>query len=279
MLNSIYKYALENRQRLLESLNNNSDDIVLKAKQRWNTFEPSQTHTPTTLGIDGSYNSSHYQGVDLWVATSVSARPDGEAEIVIPPQIGFDRDSQPQDIMRELEFQACAASVDVSELVLMDGSLRSGLIAGDTESRNRLVSLVEKNKNRIIFVSKTSDVNFEFDTMSATAGDIYYYNKASSQSGFSDIFVKNAPYDGPPISSTYIRLEHSAPLIKIEMLGKVDGSDIKDLIAKLCKQSIGGYPNALRQAHNLCTITNEDVKKIAMIMGIHDMVGSREILR
>ena len=277
MLNSVYKYALDNRQRLLDSLEKGADKIIGKAKEKWNVFEPQYKDAPKMLGIDGSFNSEKYQGVDLWMATSVAAKPNGETVISIP-NIGFERNAQPQDAMRRLEIEACVESIDITELVLMDGSLHSGLISGDSKSRNDLITLVKRNRERIIFVSKTSDVSFEFESMGAMVGDIYYYNKASKQSGFSKIFSKDGPHGGPSISSTYIRLAHSAPLIKIEMLGQVDDSDIKDLISKLYKQSISGYPNALWQAHNLCTITSSDVQKIAMVIGIQNIVGAREVL-
>lgn len=275
MLNSIYEYALENRELLLGALDNDIDKILNLARQNWNTFEPTHNDTPKTLGIDGSYNIAQYQGIDLWIATSVASRPDGKPEIVIRPKIGFERDARPREIMHKLEIEACIKSVTKAELILMDGSLLAGLIAGDGESRKSLIKLVQDNKNQIVFVSKTSDVNHEFDAM---AGDIYYYNKASSECGFSNIVEKKLPNDGLIISSTYIRLAHSAPLIKIEMFGEIKNSDIKELIAKLCEQSIGGYPSALRQAHNLCTITDEDINKIVMIIGAHGIVGSREVL-
>ncbi len=275
MLNSIYNHALENRERLLAALDKDVDKIVGRARQSWNVFESSQAKTPKTLGIDGSYNSTRYQGVDFWIAGSVAARPDGEPEVQIPPEMGFERNSQPREAMQSLEIEACAEAVNRSELILMDGSLLSVLITGISDSRKNLIRLVRDNANKIVFVSKTSDVNYEFGAM---VGDIYYYNKASRECGFSDILVKEFPDDGLLLSSTYIRLAHSAPLVKVEMLGEIKNEDVKDLIAKLSEQSIGGYPNALRQAHRLCTITNEDVEKIVMVIGVRDVVGAREVL-
>lgn len=276
MLNSIYRHALENRERILGALDEGTGGIIEKAKKRWNEFERTGAKPPRTLGVDGSYNNVRYQGIEFWIATSVASRPDGEAEVVIRPEMGFERSSQPKETMHRLETEACAQATSIADLVLMDGSLLAGLAVEGGESHNRLVGIVQGSKSSVAFVSKTSDANGEFGAM---AGDIYYYNRASDECGFSDIFVKRPQHGGLPISLTYVRLAHSAPLIKIEMLGEIKDDEVTGLITDLYEQSVGGYPSALRQAHNLCTVTNEDVEKIAMIMGAQGVVGAREVLR
>lgn len=275
MLNSVLKYALENREQIMGSLDRDSKHVLADAIKGWNEYEPESTQVPLTLGIDGSYNNSKYQGVDLWVASGIAARPDGSTHTSTGPEMGYARNSQPAEVMQRLEIEACEKSIDSVEIVLMDGSLHAGLGTMDAVMRNRLVRVVEKNKKKIVFMSKTSDANHEFK---ATAGDIYYYSKASNEMGFSDILVKESPHGGLQISSTYVRLAHSAPLVKIEILGKIGNDNIQDLMSNLFGQSVGGYPSALRQAHNLCTITNEDVEKITRIMGTKGLVGSRGAL-
>ena len=262
---------------MLEALSERGD-IVDAARRRWRGYEPEDAPPPRTLGVDGSHNSSHYQGVDLWIATSVAARPDGDDEVVIPPQMGLGQNARLPAVMREMEAEACRAAVDRAELVLMDGSLHAAL-AADEDSGAELLSIARENPGRVAFVSKTSDVRHEFGDMSPAAGDIYYYNRASQKPGFSEVFVKSAPGGGPPISSTYVRLVAHAPLIKVELLGRATDGDVQDLASGLARQSVGGYPNALKQAHNLCTITREDVGRIEAIIGIHDAVGARAVLQ
>ncbi len=279
MLNEVYRHAMENRERLVGSLGNYGD-IVDEARRRWTCHEAPRRERPETLGVDGSCNRISYQGLEIWVSTAVAASPDGRIVEGMTPRMGIGRNTKLHDTMRQMEADACAKASDLAEIVLVDGSLRTVFIADDEGSRNDLLRLLRGNETRIIFVSKTSEVDFEFGDMGAIAGDIYYYGLASCEPGFSDILVKEAPRTSMPISSTYARLARSAPLMKVEMLGDGIGEgDVRGLLAQLGAQCAGGYPQALRQAHNECTITNDTMDAIAGIFGISGAVGSRAILQ
>ncbi len=278
MLNEVYRHAMENRERLVGSLGNYGD-IVDEARRRWVCHEAPRKEHPETLGVDGSCNRVSYQGMELWVSTAVAASADGRTVVGMEPRMGIGRNTKLHDTMRHMEADACAKASDMAEIVLMDGSLRTVFIADDERARDELLRLLRGNETRIIFVSKTSEVDFEFGDMGAMAGDIYYYGLASSEPGFSDILVKEAPRTSMSISSTYARLAHSTPLMKVEMLGDgIDEGDVRGLLEQLGAQCAGGYPQALRQAHNECTITNDTMDTIAAIFGIN-AVGSRAILQ
>jgi len=74
-------------------------------------------------------------------------------------------------------------------------------------------------------------------------------------------------------------LAESLPLIKIELLGSdYTNDDFKLILNKILKNSIGGYPYALKLAHNNCKISGKDLTKLASIHGLSNEIGSREIL-
>ena len=69
------------------------------------------------------------------------------------------------------------------------------------------------------------------------------------------------------------------PLIKLEFLGKNHSeNEIKVVLDKLYKNSVGGYPYALKLAHNSCKISNSDLAKLVSLYGLKTEIGSREVL-
>jgi len=125
--------------------------------------------------------------------------------------------------------------------------------------------------------------------MDSTAGDIFYYNHATKQPGFSKIFNDKKFGKDKAISSVFARLSESTsvfarlsestPLIKLEFLGEHQTEDfIKSTLNKLYKNSVAGYPYALKLAHNKCKISNNDLSKLVSLYGIKTEIGSREVL-
>ncbi len=47
------------------------EQIIQKAKQNWIEYFP-QKKEASTAGIDSSFNSTKFQGMELWVVTAVS---------------------------------------------------------------------------------------------------------------------------------------------------------------------------------------------------------------
>ena len=115
--------------------------------------------------------------------------------------------------------------------------------------------------------------------MEPIAGDIFYYNHATTSPGFSKIHEDSKFGNGMIISSVFARLAESLPLIKIELLGSgYTNDDFKLILNKILKNSIGGYPYALKLAHNNCKISGKDLTKLASIHGLSNEIGSRAIL-
>jgi len=231
-------------------------------------------------GIDSSFNSTKFQGAELWAVTAVSVKSDGEI-LVDLHEHGLDSSKELSSLASKMEVDACVESVDMTELVLMDGSIHSHFLKRQKPLTTSLVNAITK-KNNVVFISKTSNTKKQFEDLGAIAGDIFYYNHATVTPGFSKInedsrFEERG--EAPVISSVFARLAESLPLIKIELLGSgYTDNDFKLILNKILNNSIGGYPYALKLAHNNCKISGKDLTKLASIHGLSNEIGSREVL-
>ena len=278
MLNSVLKDAIKKRDETLSILKGPTfEKIIRQAKSNWIDFSPTKQDV-TAAGIDSSFNSTKFQGAELWAVTAVSVKSDGEI-LVDLHEHGLDSNTELSSLASKMEIDACIESVDKTELVLMDGSLHSHFLK--REKTGPLVDAITKKKN-VIFISKTSNTKKQFEDLGAIAGDIFYYNHATVTPGFSKIHEDSRfeeRNEAPVISSVFARLAESLPLIKIELLGSgYTDNDFKLILNKILKNSIGGYPYALKLAHNNCTISGKDLAKLAGIHGLSNEIGSREIL-
>ena len=278
MLNSVLKDAIKKRDETLSILKGPTfEKIIRHAKSNWIDFSPTKQDV-VAAGIDSSFNSTKFQGAELWAVTAVSVKSNGEI-LVDLHEHGLDSNTELSSLASKMEVDACIESVDKTELVLMDGSLHSHFLK--REKPGPLVDAITKKKN-VIFISKTSNTKKQFEDLGSIAGDIFYYNHATVTPGFSKIHEEQDlvhSSKAPIISSVFARLAESLPLIKIELLGSgYTDNDFKLILNKILKNSIGGYPYALKLAHNNCTISGKELAKLAGIHGLSNEIGSREIL-
>ena len=275
MLNSVLKDAIKKRDETLSILKGPKfEQIVKEAKSNWVDFSPTKQDV-VAAGIDSSFNSTKFQGAELWAVTAVSVKSDGEI-LVDLHEHGLDSNTELSSLASKMEIDACIESVDKTELVLVDGSLHSHFLK--REKTGPLVDAITKKKN-VIFISKTSNTKKQFEEMGSIAGDIFYYNHATVSPGFSKIHEDSRFGKNMIISSVFARLVESLPLIKIELLGSgYTDNDFKSILNKILKNSVGGYPYALKLAHNNCKISSKDLAKLAGIHGLSNEIGSREIL-
>ena len=277
MLNSVLKDAIQKREQTLSILKGPEFERIIKqAKSNWIDFSPIKQDV-TSAGIDSSFNSTKFQGAELWAVTAVSAKSDGEILVDLHDH-GLDSNPELASLASKMEIDACIESVDKTDLVLMDGSLYSQFLTRQKSLSNSLVNAITK-RNNVVFISKTSNTKKQFENLGAIAGDIFYYNHATVSPGFSKIHEDLKFGNDMVISSVFARLAESLPLIKIELLGSGYGSDdFKLILNKILKNSVGGYPHALKLAHNNCKISNKDLAKLASIHGLSNEIGSREVL-
>ena len=277
MLNSVLKDAIKKRDETLSILKGPKfEKIIKQAKSDWIYFSPTKQDV-AAAGIDSSFNSTKFQGAELWAVTAVSVRSDGEI-LVDLHEHGLDSNTELASLASKMEVDACMESIDKADLVLMDGSLYSQFLTRQKSLTDSLVSTIRK-KNNVIFISKTSNTKKQFEDLGAIAGDIFYYNHATVSPGFSKIHEDSRFGKNIIISSVFARLVESLPLIKIELLGSgYTDNDFKSILNKILKNSVGGYPYALKLAHNNCKISSKDLAKLAGIHGLSNEIGSREIL-
>ena len=277
MLNSVLKDAIKKRDETLSILKGPKfEQIVKQAKSNWIDFSPTKQDVDAA-GIDSSFNSTKFQGAELWAVTAVSVKSDGEI-LVDLHEHGLDSNPELASLASKMEIDACQESVDKADLVLMDGSLYSQFLTRQKSLASSLVNTITK-RNNVVFISKTSNTKKQFENLGAIAGDIFYYNHATISPGFSKIHEDPKFGNDMIISSVFARLAESLPLIKIELLGSgYDNNDFKLIFNKILKNSIGGYPYALKLAHNNCKISNKDLSKLASIHGLSNEIGSRKVL-
>ena len=277
MLNSVLKDAIKKRDETLSILKGPKfEQIVKEAKSNWVDFSPTKQDV-TATGIDSSFNSTKFQGAELWAVTAVSVKSDGEI-LVDLHEHGLDSNPELASLASRMEIDACQESVDKADLVLIDGSLYSQFLTRQKPLANSLVNTITK-KNNVVFISKTSNTKKQFEDLGAIAGDIFYYNHATVSPGFSKIHEDTKFGNDMIISSVFARLAESLPLIKIELLGSgYADNDFKLILNKILNNSIGGYPYTLKLAHNNCKISGKDLAKLASIHGLSNEIGSREVL-
>src|SRR5579885_138964 len=278
MLNTVYRDALKKRDEARSIFKGEKFDQIIKtARENWIDYTPKKKEADIA-GIDSSYNSTKFQGLELWVVTGVSIKSDGTI-ISESHNQGLGQPSPELETQAsKMEVEACAASVEKADLVALDGSLYSQFLTRQSSLGSSITSSIKK-RNNVVFISKTSSARKQFEKLGAIAGDIFYYNHALKRPGFSKIFVDNDLGPGRVVSYVYARLRHSTPLIKIELLGAgISESEIKSLLDRLTKNSVGGYPYALKLAHENCKITNSDLSRLVSLYGLGNEVGSREVL-
>lgn len=278
MLNSVFKDAIKRREKTLEILKGPKfEQIKEKAKENWIEYRPIKNEV-TVAGIDSSFNSIKFQGAEMWAVTAVSIKSDGEIISDLHDfGLGYS-DTDVSSMASKMEIQACEQSIDFVDLVLMDGSLYSQFMTRQSALIGSVLKVMKKKSN-VVFISKTSNTKAQFEKFNSIAGDIFYYNHATSTPGFSKLFKDPKYGKDKVISSTYVRLSDSLPLIKIELLGDEHSEEeIKILLNKIYKNSVGGYPYALKLAHNNCKISGKDLAKLVSLHGISTEIGSREVL-
>ena len=239
MLNTVFKDAIINREKTLSILKGpNYEKIIQKAKENWIDYKPEKQEV-ISAGIDSSFNSTKFQGAELWAVTAVSIKTDGE---IIADLHDFGLDTNPvlASLASKMEIDACNMSIDNADLVLMDGSLYSQFMTRQASLTESMVNAMKK-RNNVVFISKTSNTRKQFEDLGAIAGDIFYYNHAARTPGFSKIFEDSKFGKDKIITSIFARLADSLPLIKVELFGTgYSNDDFKQVLNKIYKNSISG---------------------------------------
>jgi hypothetical protein len=272
----------------------NKTDLTSRVMQSKETFERAERdwaeYTPTPMerkvaGIDSSWNFIPYLGFYLFGVEGVSILSTGafltepmyniglgvlnveeENEIIHDPRLEL------QSRGMEFEYLLAKESVEKSEYVLIDGSVLARFHDRRKKKPTRFYEYAKDlmKKDNAIFVAKTSASNVLLDGL---IGDIYYFNHISSKGGYS------TPYLDPiGVTVFYTRVADFTPCLRIEVPGKLDDQEVRGLVDVLSTSSVSGYPYELRIAHERCKVSNEDMERLANILGLNIETGGREVL-
>ncbi len=277
MLHSLYKDAVENREKIVNILNNPEiEKLKNMAKNSWNEYIP-KPEKVIMAGIDGSFNTEKFQGVELWATDAVAVKIDEE---IICEDFAYGLKTNSENIPRIsslMEVKICDKTKDMVDLVLMDGSISSYFQFGYEEIEIKIKNAMKK-KN-VVFISKTSSTIGRFKGIGVNLGDIYFYNNGTNSIGFSDVFETTDSRTQNTIGYVFARLSNSVPIIKIELFGKNHSNDdFKEAINKISSHMVRGYPYELKLAHERCKIWGKDMKKLVSLYGMSNLIGSREVL-
>src|SRR5438105_9481677 len=162
MLNTIYIDALKKREKTLSILKGEKfDQIIEKAKHHWIEYLP-QRQDCEIVGIDSSYNSAKFQGLELWVVTAVSIKSDSTV-ISEFHNHGLGTPSPELETQAsKMEVDACIASVDKADVVILDGSLYSQFLTRQAALSSMITAAIKKRSN-VVFISKTSSARKQFE--------------------------------------------------------------------------------------------------------------------
>jgi NurA-like 5'-3' nuclease len=278
MLNTVFRDAIKKRDEARSIFKGEKFDQIIKtARENWLDYTP-QKKDSDIAGIDSSYNSTKFQGLELWVVTGVAVKSDGQIISELHNQGLGQPTPELETQASRMEVEACIQSIDKAEIVVLDGSLYSQFLTRQAVLGGSIITAIKK-RNNVIFISKTSSARKQFEKLGSVAGDIFYYNHAVKTPGFSKIFVDTSLGPGKVVSYVYARLRDSTPLIKIELLGSDHNEEeIKKLLDMITKNSVGGYPYSLKLAHEKCKISNSDLARLVSLYGLGNEVGSREVL-
>lgn len=150
-----------------------------------------------------------------------------------------------------------------------------------------LISYLLSFKNKIIAISKTSSSREYFDDVNT---DIAIFSIFSKKEGYTkpkyvdisktskrDFTVKDDFFREITFTIFYARLEDNANILKFELPYVVGEEEIVEILSKIKKYSVDGYPYLLKKAHNDVVITNKDMDRLEKILGILERTG-REML-
>lgn len=277
MLKEIFVHAIKNRDEILSIIKDEKyKNITQKALENWVFYNPKKTKK-ILYGIDSSFHARKFQGLELWVidAVSINIKSETCARLF---EMGLSRTNTRASQESSLkEIVACAKSIDLSDYVLMDGSLYSHY-----STRHTPLTEMEKvisKKNNVIFISKTSNSNAQFKKFGSQAADIFYFTHASQKPGYSKLVVERSHGIEHPITISYVRLNENVPLMKIELFGdKFTNKDIENIMDALSFESVGGYPRCLTMAHNECKISSTDLNRLVSLFSLSNEIGSRDLL-
>ena len=281
MLIDLYRYAVDNKEKIFKKLDIRiTEEMHKKARKIWNQF-PDEHYNSKLAGIDSSWNLIPYHGFYLYAVDGVSIDGGGSLIAEARYDIGIDtlEYKEGDKIVYNpsislsskgmiIEYQLIKDTVDKVDLTLVDGSLQARIYDNRKKQMVEFYEYSKIKRDDVIFISKRSESR---SVLRGTAGDIYYFDHATDLAGYS------SPYYDKGITIVYARLADYLPCLKIEFGIKLDEDAILDRLLSIRDQSISGYPYVLSLAHETCKISDDAMHNIENLLGLIEVRG-REVL-
>ena len=154
-------------------------------------------------------------------------------------------------------------------------------------SIEKLIILKEilKNNRKIISISKTSADN---ELCKWNIPDIAFFDKFTKAQGISVIYYKKVsknsyfPFFGDFFKQLvftifYVRLEKNRNVLKVELPYRASKEEVIEIVERIKKLSVQGYPYLLNKAHNDVVITDSNIKELLKIAKIYETTN-REVM-
>ena len=285
MLIETYNKAATHREEILQNVDTSKlGESLSRAKSLWVDYKPQPTDSEIS-GIDSSWNLVPYQGFYLYAvdAVSISANESfpvpprfdvniGTLEVEEGDEIVYNPRLRLQSIGMEYEYNLATDSLGKEDFVLIDGSVLARFYDRRLKRPMKFFEYASMlmDKRNVVFVAKTSESN---TVIGGAVGDLFYFGKATPVSGFSKPY-----YEPIGVRVFYARLADFAPCLKVEVPGKIDEVEARHVLDVLNSRGFNGYPYVLRLAHERCRIANEDMLRLAEVLGLNIEMGGREVL-
>lgn len=283
MIIETYEYAVRMREQIVNSVDSERQGELLRAARgMWVEYKPKDVQADPA-GIDSSWNVSSHHGFYTYAVDAVSVLANGSYAAEPKYEVGVDSMlvveegemiSNPSLWLesRGMRYEHDLSVESSSRHVLIDGSVLARFYDSRTRKMTTFLNYASDlmGMENITFVAKTSTSN---SILHGLVGDMYYFTKATSSSGFS------APvHDRNGITVAYVRLSDHTPVLRVEAPGTVNESEMMGIMDILSARAYDGYPYVLRVAHERCKISNSDMGIIEGALGLSAEASSREVL-
>lgn len=154
------------------------------------------------------------------------------------------------------------------------------------EYLSTLKKFIEKGADKVVGVSKTASTSSFGEAMP----DIAIFDEISTKPGYGfakesrKVLQKSFPVYGeffnsyvPFFKYFYARLEKNRGVLMMELPRDIREKEIADLLCRIKSITVDGYPYLLRKAHKDVVISNRDIERFAVSLGIKELTG-REAL-
>jgi NurA-like 5'-3' nuclease len=303
MINDVYRLLVERKQELVRKVALTQTDWAKKfeevSSKEWVNFCPDPDPRLSVTAIDGGMWLTETRAGAVFAvdAAAVSGKgidwnlSDSMAEVgFLSP--GNDAREMVSLFMEILELKLALRSLDKTDLVLMDGSVRkksersqgvlqtldaldlSGLEAlkGKDEREIYEIALSEHRKSLIELLARREKVLW----VSKKSRSTEIFNSGYPDQTILEIVTEECGYTRPrkielkflpsPMYYSFVRLRKGAHVLRVDFSG--DENALRGFIAVLRSVEVTGYPVQLLQAHKLARFSKSDRKKLMTTLSV-----------